>query len=494
MRRLLVVPIVLMFLMAAFVPAAGAAGVTAAPVFMGQGQSDALQLSLPVLNILPAVLGQLGNLSKGITVGHTENTFEGLTPSQSKGLAVGVCALLGNNLLSLPAASGTVPGTLPGLPALPSVGSLPCTGSDQTVSDSTANNGSTTQQCGTNLALAIIDLKTACSDSYSAVDTSGRPIGQNQAGVAELDIALLPNVLSGTGLTQILNTLGLSSLSQLGATNTATTLPIVGGLLNGLLGPITANTLGSALSPTQSNDLLGTVTTALQNVLNGTGNLLTVKLGTGSSILTDNGTASTETTQAAGATIDLIDNLIQVTVGSAQSQVVWNDATGQATASASPALATVTIGGTSLLTGASLLALPTGATSGLLGGLLSSTDQAGDITLLAGTPLQTEIKVAAAQASPPGPSVTASSTGLAVYALEGLGATSPTSYDGGIRLDLASSSAAVAGSIAKVQSEGAALPVTGGPVYVFLAFGVLMAVGAAHLFRNSRKLRRNSNS
>lgn len=499
MKRWLVVPFAAMFLMTAFIPASSAA--EASVVFLGQGQSDALQLSLPLLNLLPGVNGLLGTLAKGLTVGHDETTFEGLAPAQANGLAIGVCALLGNNLLSLPnVGSGALPGNLPALGALPVLGGLPCTGSDQVESASTGNQGSSTQQCGTNLNIAILTIKTACASSFSAV-VDGRPTSANTSGVAEIDISLVPTVLGTLGLNNLLGSLGLGSLTGGGSGGTAGplgNLPIVGPLVNQLLGglltPVLQGSLGGNLTGNQSTDLLGAVTGLVQQVLGGVGNLVSLQLGNGASNLTANGSASTESAQAAGATIGLIGNLIQVSVGAANSQVVWDDATGQATSSAAPAVAHIKVGDPLNLTGAPLLDLPVSipSLSGLLGGLLSSTDQAGDLTLLAGTPLQTQIKVASATPSATGANVTAQSTGVGIDALEGLGASSAGAYDGGLRLNLASASASVAGNIAKVQSAAPALPITGGPTYVFWAGGLVVATAAAHVLRKSRRLRAGS--
>jgi hypothetical protein len=154
-------------------------------------------------------------------------------------------------------------------------------------------------------------------------------------------------------------------------------------------------------------------------------------------------------------------------------------------------VAHVRVGDPLNLTGAPLLDLPVALPSlnGLLGGLLTQTDQAGDLTLLAGTPLQTTIKIASATPAATGRNVSASSDGVSILALQGLGASSPTAMDGGIRLRLASSSAAVAGDILKVQAAAPSLPITGGSTYVFLAGAAVMAVAAGHVFRSSRRLR-----
>lgn len=494
MKRLFVVPIVVMFLMTAFVPASSA---DASVVFMGQAQSDALKVSVPLLNILPSVLGSLGNLSKGITVGHTENTFEGLTPSQASGLAVGVCALLGNNLLSLPAVSGNLPGALPGLPAVPSLGSLPCTGQDQLTSASTGAQGDTTQHCGTDLAIAILDLKTACAQSFSSTQ-NGRPIGENNAGVAELNVSLLSNVLGSAGLGNLLGSLGgglVNGLPVVGPIVSNTVGGVLTGLVPGLLGPLLGqqNGSGGVLGGVQSNDLLSSVTNLLQGALGNLGDLLTIKLGQASTVITNNGAATQDTAHSAGATIGLLANLIQVTVGESTSQVTWNDTTGNASAHASPALAHLTIGNP---LGGTLLDLPidlsavTNLLGGTLGGLgIVSTDAQHDLILLKGTPLQTTIGISTATDDATGPSVSASASGLTVKALQGLGASSPTAFDGGIIVDLASTSASVAGNIAKVQSASSPLPITGGRDYVFLAGAGILALGAAQMLRGSRKVR-----
>src|SRR5437763_16308494 len=111
---------------------------------MGQAQSNAPNLSVPLLNSLPTsilsgILGNLGALGKGITAGHTESTFEGLNNAQVNGLAIGLCGLLGQNLLALPAVGGTLPGTLPGLGNLPVLGGV-CNGQTQATSSSVGNH------------------------------------------------------------------------------------------------------------------------------------------------------------------------------------------------------------------------------------------------------------------------------------------------------------------------------------------------------------------
>ena len=496
MKRLLVVPVVMMFLLTALVPAASAD--TPHVVFMGQGQSNALNLSVPLLNSLPTgllsgLLGNLGALGKGITAGHTESTFEGLTNPSVNGLAIGLCGLLGQNLLSLPATGGTLPGTLPALGGLPSLGGI-CNGQTQATSSSVGSHGSTTQTCS-DLNVAILIIKTACSQSYSTID-GGRPVSQNNAGVAEIDVALLPNVLGGLGLNSLLGSLGLGNLlGSSGTTGTAGSLPIVSqlpvaplvdNLLNGLLKGVA----GSAGVPLATNDLVGTLTNTLQQVLGNAGNLVTIRLGSGSSVLSNNGSATQETTQAAGAHIGLIADLIQIDVGAANSTVSWNDATGQASGDASPAIATIKIANP--LGGAPLLDLPLTIPS--VGGLLSlggltQADQSGNLTLLAGTPLETTIKIASATPHQSGRNVTSSSDGVSILALKGLGASALGAMDGGLRLRLASSSASVAGDILKVAAAAPSLPITGGPTYVFLAGAAFMAVAAAHVIRSSRRLR-----
>jgi hypothetical protein len=494
-KRLLVVPVVMMFLLTAFVPVASAD--TPNVVFMGQGQSSALDLSVPLLNSLPTsilsgILGNLGALGKGITAGHTETTFEGLTNPSVNGLALGVCSLLGSNLLSLPATSGTLPGTLPALGGLPSLGGL-CNGQTQATSSSVGSHGTTSPTCN-DLNIAILDIKTSCSQSFSTID-GGRPVSQNNAGVAEINVALLPNVLGGLGLNSLLGSLGLGNLLGGGTTGTAGSLPVVSqlpvaplvdNLLNGLLKGVA----GNAGVPLATNDLVGTLTNTLQQVLGNAGNLVTIRLGTGSSVLSNNGSATQETTQAAGAHIGLIADLIQIDVGAANSTVSWNDATGQATGDAAPAIATIKIANP--LGGAPLLDLPLTIPS--VGGLLSlggltQADQSGNLTLLAGTPLETTIKIASATPHQAGRNVTSSSDGVSILALKGLGASSLGAMDGGLRLRLASSSASVAGDILKVAAAAPSLPITGGPTYVFLAGAAFLAVAAAHVIRNSRRIR-----
>ena len=184
----------------------------------------------------------------------------------------------------------------------------------QATSSSVGSHGSTTQACS-DLNIAILDIKTSCSQSYSTID-GGRPVSQNNAGVAEIDVALLPNVLGGLGLNSLLGSLGLGNLLG-GTTTTAGSLPVVsqlpvGPLVDNLLNGLLKGVAGSAGVPLATNDIVSTLTNTLQQVLGNAGNLITIRLGSGSSVVSNNGSATQETTQAAGAHIGLIANLIQI--------------------------------------------------------------------------------------------------------------------------------------------------------------------------------------
>src|SRR5207253_3519794 len=66
-----------------------------------------------------------------------------------------------------------------------------------------------------------------------------RSVSQNNAGVAEIDVSLIPNVLGGLGLNSLLGSLGLGNLLG-GTTTTAGSLPVVSQLP---VGPLVDNLL-----------------------------------------------------------------------------------------------------------------------------------------------------------------------------------------------------------------------------------------------------------
>lgn len=492
MKRLLVVPVVTLFLLTAFVPASSADAPSV--VFMGQGRATALNASAPLLNILgglnlPLVGNVLGTLAKGMTVSYAETTFEGNANPQANGLALGLCGLLGNSILSLPSlTNGNFTSNLPALGAIPSLGGLGCAGSSQATSSSVGDQGSSTPKCASALSLAIITLQTGCASSTSSV-ASGRAVSNSTAGVAELKVSLVSGILGQLGLDKILAPLGIGGVS--GTVGSITSgLPIVGNLVNGLLAPLTQNALGTPLTPGQTGDLLGSVTNLLQSVLGNAGDLLTVSLGPSSSILSSAGATSVHTTTASGATIKILGGLLQVDLSPSTSSVTWNDATSSATGHATAALANIKVGDLGGLTGG-LLNLPINLpdVTGLLSGLLKSQDANGNLVLLGGTPLQTTIGLGHATPDSTGRSVTSAASGLTIKALQGLGATSLAAMDGGLNLELASTSASAGGDTFKTAAAAPALPITGGPTYVFLAGAAFMAVAAAHVLRSSRRLR-----
>ncbi|MGH2771313.1 MAG: hypothetical protein ACRDJF_12450, partial [Actinomycetota bacterium] len=452
---------VLMFLLSALVPAAFAADPTV--VIKGLGSARALDLSIPLLNQLPA----LGKGFSGLTAGLTSTEFSGLTNSIAKGQAIGNCSLLGSDL------------TLPQIAGL-------CSGPG--VEQSEANtakpvDGDGVQSCVGNLAIAIVKLVNSCANSISKIE-GGRPGSLNSAGVLGLDINLdlLQSLLTG---------LGVSSKQDL--TSNAPVVKEVTGVVTSLLGASPKVAPEVLNSEATQKDLTTAVTDLLGGLVDNlsVAKLINVKAGLANTDLTNSGVVTSVVSQAAGADIGLLgltdalkDGLIVIEVGVAKALVNWNDADAKATAEAVPAIAKVKV--------KDLLGLGGGAA----GSYLTLPIEAPALTsgngleVLKGTPLETTIELAHAATDTTKPNAaSAKSSGVAIHALKGIGASSLGKMDGGLLLRVASADAAIGGDIVKPQQVPPSLPVTGGPIYLFLAGGAILAIAAPQILRMARRLR-----
>ncbi|HZU73314.1 MAG TPA: hypothetical protein VE990_11155 [Acidimicrobiales bacterium] len=216
---------------------------------------------------------------------------------------------------------------------------------------------------------------------------------------------------------------------------------------------------------------LNPVTSTVSDLLNQLGNTrtLAVNIGNSTSSLTTTAASVTSNATAQGGEVDILGldgtPLAKIVVGSASAQAVYDRATGHAVPTFNPALVTVTI--------------TPPAASGLAAQTLTVAPGVTQ-TILAGTPLQSTITVAGGStATNPDGSVTATSAGVELNLLQGLGASTATSYDGGIDLALAKATASVGGTpavAAVVTPASPSLPFTGSsPVLPIAGMGLLGA-------------------
>jgi hypothetical protein len=267
------------------------------------------------------------------------------------------------------------------------------------------------------LLSGLLSAQGACGGPVSASeDANGLPSSTADADVLQLSI--------GTGLSSLLNQLvtpqsPLASALQsvLGNVPALSNLPAGGSLLSSLLGSI------------------GNI-----------GSLLNVNIGKSTSTTSTTSSAVTSTAQTDGADIQVLDGLgvnqgplLDINISNESASTTLNPTTGQVSASDDPVAVTVTYG--------------TAAT----GTQTQTFTQGQSQTLLAGTPLQSTISVNSGSANPGTGQGSASAQGLSLDLLQGIGASTTTSFDGGI--DLALSNATVQTS-ATTPSVTAASPTT----------------------------------
>lgn len=296
--------------------------------------------------------------------------------------------------------------------------------------------------------LDILNIGLACGTASASI-TNGNPAASSNGKVAGIDLSLD----SALGL------LGLDGLLTGTVATVQTTLCGTGGLVNTL--PV-----GGLLCP-----VVSTVTGTLTDVLN-TKTLEVVVGESTTNIATEAGKVTSRAT-ANGAEIRILPlrvdtlgvnlgPLATITVGSATATAVYDRSTGRATPTADPSLVTIKLGVTNLLP-ATTISLPIGVNE----------------TILAGTPLESDIRVAAGRTvTNPDGTVSAIADGVELHLLKGL--------SGGIKLSLAHAEAGAGGSLAQVAPAAPVnleLPRTGGTPWIPIAgIGVL---GLAVLVRRT---------
>jgi len=299
-----------------------------------------------------------------------------------------------------------------------------------------SGSGSSTKPdaCAVALPVAnILNAGLACGSASGSI-TANNPVANSEGRVAGVTL-------------DVENVLGLLGLQSTVTTLVTQTLSTVQGVVGGL--PVA----GGVLAP-----VVQTVTSTVTDLLNTRTLELTAGKST-SSVVTDGGKVTALAT-ASGAELKIlpirlpvagidVGPLATITVSSAQAKAVYDRATGTSTPSFDPSLVTIKLGATALLP-ATEIKVPVGASQ----------------TILAGTPLESDIIVAAGKnVTNPDGTVGAVADGVKLNLLKGVG--------GGILIELAHAEAGVGGTPAAAAPVAAPknneLPRTGGTPWIPLA-------------------------
>jgi hypothetical protein len=469
MRRFAVSLTSLVLVASALVPAASATETLTA--FRGAGTARALDLSLPLLRSLPLLGGlssesvsplgavpAVNQLLKGLTVGLTSGVFA--SQPTASGAAIGLCGLL-------PDGVGLPPLPLPPLPMLPSLPvDIPCTKSSvETSSAPDGNPGDGMDSCSEQLQIALVNLTTSCANSASRIE-SGMPVTLNKGGIALLNLQL-------------------ANLPELLGLNVTATKDALIDQVSTVLGSVLGTVQG--LAPVAPVDLKGAVESLLAQVkaLDLT-RLATIQAGTTSTNATTQGNGTSVVAEAAGGKVGLLgitnpltDGLVIIDVSAAKAVASWDNVTGQASSSATPAVATVQV--------RDLLNLVPGD---YLTAAIPALDLNNILAPLAGTPLASSVELASATPAQNGQNVVASTSGVMLRLLKGFGESAPGARDGGIVLRFAAADATVTGEVVNAV-VAAPLPHTGGPTTAFMLGALLLGIGGTTLALLRRRLARN---
>lgn len=418
-----------------------------APVvkFQGSAGATALDLNIPALGGLSP---DLARIFPGVTIGRTSSSYGS---GVAAGGAAGQC-----NLLAAGTGDAGDPLSL-------------CNRSTVASSDALSGNpGSDTAQCGGLFAFpatgaSVVNIGTACGRSSSAI-TAGAPSSINEASVAYTKVGL--------------DLSGLSPETEIAKDALVTSVQDV---LNSVF-----STVPSLGIDNQQNALRSALTDFLNSVSLGT-HAVSIKVGPSSTIVETVGDITTVTSKAAAASVGLLgltdalsDGLMIIEVSGSQASASWDNIKGIASApAATQALATIKVRDLlDLVPGDYLTTIVT------VDQLNSLLEPLNTIPLLA-----TTISVGKATEAQEGRSVSASASGIEIYALKGLGSTASANEapNGGVDLRLATAQVALAGD--KVLGREEDLPRTGGPTFLYVAAGMALILGAAAAFRGARKMR-----
>jgi hypothetical protein len=253
-----------------------------------------------------------------------------------------------------------------------------------------------------------------CGSAQAALDSGGLPSAGSSGSVASL------NVGAGGLLSQIVTAsspVATALTGLFGPLPTVPGTPTLGALLNGL-GASVASTTG----------------------------LATLSAGTSTGSVSASATSATATNTSSGGTIDLLPGAggpglpaVSITVGSAKTTATLDRTGGAGTATADPAVVTVTVNNP--VTGSNTVTVAPGQSQ----------------ALLAGTPLASTISVGSSTVNQGAGAASATANGVTLDLLTGL-------PGGGVLIDLASSTASVTGvALAAAVTPPAAAPPAAAP-------------------------------
>jgi len=290
---------------------------------------------------------------------------------------------------------------------------------------------------------SILDLSVACSLAQADI-AKGLPNATSTAGVATVNVNA-QNLLNG-----LLANTPVGSL-QLGSTVQQVTdqlTPVFNAIKQA-----TGQTPVQLDPQSTINDLLNSLTTQ---------QTLSLSLGNSTANLTTVGNTLTSASQALGGQIKILPiaalnntPLATITVGSSKTTAVYDRAKGAGTASFDPALVTVRIAN---ILGLSLPSNPLCTTSST--DIVCTVAPGQDLTILPGTPLESEIIVANGHTTSDGKSASAVADGVSVQLFKGLASLLPTSGASTLSTAAAAPSAAVVVELAHSESGVSGAPAT----------------------------------
>ena len=291
-------------------------------------------------------------------------------------------------------------------------------GSQHAVATGPGQNQNLPQTCATPAIPAPLDTYLSaglgCGSAQAALDGNSLPTASSSGSVAQLNIG---DGSLGSMLVQASTPL-FSALTTIFGTLPA--LPPNGETLDQLLA-----TLGASVASTTG--------------------LATVNAGTSTGSVSATTTSATATNTSSGASIALLPGAggsgspaVSITLGAATTTATLDRSGGAGTASANPAVVTLTLNNP--ITGSNTISLAPGQSQ----------------TLLAGTPLQSTIDVGSSTVTQGAGAASATANGVTLDLLTGL-------PGGGITIDLASSNASVTGAALAAAVTPAPAPPAAAP-------------------------------
>ena len=287
----------------------------------------------------------------------------------------------------------------------------------------------------------ILDLSVACSLAKADI-TKSLPNATSTAGVATLDVNA-QNLLNG-----------LLANTPVGSLQLGDTVNQVTSQLQPVFKAISDTTAQTPvhLDPQSTiTDLLNSLTTQ---------QTLAVNLGNSTSNLTTVGNTLTSASTALGGQIKILPiaalnntPLATITVGSSKTTAVYDRAKGAGTAAFDPALVTVRIAN---ILGLQLPGNPLCTTSS--SDIVCTIAPGQDLTILQGTPLESEITVADGHTTSDGKSASAVADGVSVQLFKGLTSLLPTAAASNLHTAAAAPPAAVVVELAHSESAVSGAP------------------------------------